>query len=62
MWLIWSIEHEGWWGPNMSGYTQDRALAGRYTFEGAQAIVREANEHRPPDAAPNEAMVPAEPR
>jgi hypothetical protein len=41
--LIWSIEHGAWWGPNRTGYTQDIAAAGRYSFEMAQDIVADAN-------------------
>jgi len=41
--LIWSIEHGAWWGPNHRGYTQDVRQAGRYSFEVAQDIVNDAN-------------------
>jgi hypothetical protein len=54
-WIIWSNEHDGWWGPNHSGYVKDRAEAGRYSFEEAKRIVNDAN--RFVDGTPNEAMI-----
>jgi hypothetical protein len=36
--LIWSWEHQAWWGPNRCGYTTDVGLAGRYTEAEAGAI------------------------
>ena len=53
-WLIWSIEHNAWWMPNSMGYTSDRSKAGRYTFQDALAIVKDANIN----GELNEAMVP----
>jgi len=41
--LIWSIEHTAWWGPNHLGYTQQLHEAGRYTRTQAIGIVEEAN-------------------
>lgn len=41
--LIWSIEHGAWWGPNRRGYTQDVRQDVRYSFEVAQDIVADAN-------------------
>lgn len=55
-WLIWSNEHDAWWGPNHRGYTKDRAEAGRYTYHEACAIVEGANKHRG-EMTPNEAMI-----
>lgn len=54
-WIIWSIEHQAWWGPNGMGYLAMRADAGRYTFEEACRIVTGANigQHD----IPNEAMI-----
>lgn len=28
--LIWSRDHQAWWGPERSGYTNDLERAGRY--------------------------------
>ena len=36
--LIWSVEHEAWWGPERSGYYGSIASAGRYTREEALRI------------------------
>lgn len=54
-WLIWSMEHNGWWNWNSRGYTQDRKAAGRYSFDEAKKIVQRANEYCL--EAPNEAMI-----
>lgn len=29
--LIWSHEHQAWWGPDECGYTERVSMAGRYT-------------------------------
>lgn len=49
--LIWSVAHAAWWGPDYSGYTQVLAGAGRYGLDEATIIctngncaVRDANE------------------
>lgn len=39
MYVIWSHQHEAWWGPDRAGYTTDLAEAGRYTLEEAGEIV-----------------------
>ena len=55
LWLIWSFEHNAWWGKNWLGYTENIKEAGRYTYHEARAIVWSANYgcyNRP-----NEAMV-----
>lgn len=31
--LIWSYEHEAWWQPMSSGYTEDITKAGVYTAQ-----------------------------
>jgi hypothetical protein len=41
--LIWSIEHGGWWGPARRGYVQDPRDAGRYARDEAEDIVTDAN-------------------
>lgn len=55
-WLIWSIEHNGWWKPNSHGYTGSIDEAGRYTYEEALQIVKDANSYL--RHTPNEAMLP----
>jgi hypothetical protein len=37
--VIWSFEHDAWWGPDESGYVQQLHHAGRYTAEDAGRIV-----------------------
>lgn len=37
---IWSNEHGMWWKPEGCGYTTVLELAGRYTLEAAQEILR----------------------
>ena len=54
-WIIWSIEHTGWWGKNGNGYLAMRADAGRYTFDEACRIVKGANIGERDE--PNEAMI-----
>jgi hypothetical protein len=43
MFLLWSIEHDQWWGPGERGYTRELREAGRYPAERAQQIVARAN-------------------
>lgn len=38
LYLIWSHEHQQWWGPNASGYTRRLSLAGRYSKRQALEI------------------------
>lgn len=42
VYLVWSNEHCGWWGPDARGYSSNLALAGRYTREAALLICRAA--------------------
>jgi hypothetical protein len=58
-WLIWSNEHNAWWGHGQRGYVADVRVAGRYTREEAVQIVHEANigVRLDPESQPNEAMV-----
>lgn len=48
-WVVWSFEHQGWWGPNHWGYVHDLAQAGRYSELEALRIEHDAN-----IAVPNE--------
>jgi hypothetical protein len=41
--LIWSNEHEAWWGPGECGYVTVISKAGRYPLERAGQIVKQAN-------------------
>jgi hypothetical protein len=43
MFLLWSIEHDQWWGPGERGYTRELREAGRYPAERAQQIVARGN-------------------
>ena len=43
VWLIWSIEHAAWWGPQERGYVPDPATAGRYSLKAARRICAGAN-------------------
>lgn len=40
--LIWSNEHDAWWGPNERGYTRTLAGAGIYSREDAIRICKHA--------------------
>jgi hypothetical protein len=37
--VIWSFEHDQWWGPGHAGYTPNLEAAGRYTALEAGEIV-----------------------
>jgi len=39
IYLIWSNEHAGWWGPGGAGYTRKLSQAGRYSQTEALRIV-----------------------
>lgn len=54
-WLIWSNEHCAWWRPNYASYCYERKDAGRYSFEEACHIVKNANYGLAHE--PNESMV-----
>jgi hypothetical protein len=45
-WVVWSFEHQAWWGPGHFGYVTDLALAGRYTEGDARNIETQANAYR----------------
>lgn len=55
VYLIWSLEHEGWWGPSHVGYFKEREKAGFYSFQEALKIVKGANIGL--HDIPNEAMI-----
>lgn len=40
--VIWSFEHEAWWGPDHAGYTPDLDRAGRYSAREAGEIVTDS--------------------
>lgn len=44
-WLVWSLKHGAWWGPNQAKYFTAKTLAGRYSFAEASDIVRRSNSH-----------------
>lgn len=58
VYLIWSLEHNGWWKPNRGGYTDRRDSAGQYEFDEAMEIVLDANIAE--NNVPNESIVPVE--
>lgn len=62
-WLVWSIEHTAWWRSNSCGYTTCLEDAGRYTFDLARDICRDANYRAGSGNArlgiPSEVMVPS---
>lgn len=41
--LVWSNEHNAWWRPSSSGYTNHIANAGRYGRDEAMKICKGAN-------------------
>lgn len=43
LFVIWSIEHQAWWGPDRIGYTRHLIEAGIYARDEAAAIVAGAN-------------------
>lgn len=57
LYLVWSIEHHAWWGPDYRGYTLNLEDAGRYTAAEALAIQANANKYEHLDH-PNEVAWP----
>ncbi|MCR4297541.1 MAG: hypothetical protein NUV75_02125 [Gallionella sp.] len=60
-WLIWSNEHNAWWGPGCCGYPSDIASAGRYTLEQAINICTQRSwmlGHVPPETMVPESALP----
>lgn len=55
-WLIWSFEHDAWWGKNHRGYVTNIKKAGRYDYVEALEIVEGANRYCKKD--PKEAILP----
>ena len=55
--VIWSIEHGAWWKARRTGYTNDLADAGRYTYDTAVHIVADANQNRPSGVC-HECLIP----
>jgi hypothetical protein len=53
IYLIWSFEHQSWWAPDEWGYTDNMAMAGRYSLGRAVEICLKANINMA-----NEAIVP----
>jgi hypothetical protein len=47
LWVVWSEEHRGWWGPGRVGYTPSLEHAGRYSQADAVAIEHRANRYLP---------------
>jgi hypothetical protein len=45
-WVVWSYEHDAWWGAGHCGYYTDLMLAGLYTAVEAQEIEWNANRGR----------------
>jgi hypothetical protein len=41
--LIWSFEHNAWWGLDECGYIENIAKAGRYSLAAAERICLAAN-------------------
>lgn len=41
-WLIYSREHNAWWGPHYAGYFMDIESAGRYTKAEAERVCADA--------------------
>lgn len=54
--IIWSIEHGGWWKDRENGYTKEKAEAGVYHQKRAFEIIESANIND--NDVPNEALVP----
>jgi hypothetical protein len=42
LYLVWSNEHRGWWGPGRRGYVREVSRAGRYSYKQAIEICRNA--------------------
>lgn len=64
VWLIWSNEHEAFWCADRNGYSYAIQRAGRYTFDEAFKIVKDANypsdEHGYPENADKRSKIGAQ--
>ena len=57
--LIWSVEHDMWWGANSRGYTEILSGAGIYSHRDAVRICGDANRYCMQGHV-NEVMIPAQ--
>lgn len=58
LWLIWSIEHNGWWKHKGFGYTENLLDAGVFSYTKALEIIDGANIGlKQGHNKPNEAMI-----
>lgn len=51
VYLIWSIEHGGWWRTGECGYTSDIEQAGWYLVDDTLRILTQANIHKTNEVA-----------
>ena len=58
--IIWSFEHDAWWGPNHRGYNSQKKDAGVYSYQEALDICLGANYgfYKGSEKMPYEVMVP----
>jgi len=55
--LIWSVEHNGWWKQSQYGYSDDLSEAGLFSKEKAKEIIDNANRFHLEDVMiPNSAI------
>ena len=54
---IWCFERGMWWKPYSNGYTFHIKEAGKYSYEEAVEIVKQANSHRSNKDLSEEAIV-----
>ncbi|MFD1546956.1 hypothetical protein [Nonomuraea guangzhouensis] len=59
LYLVWSNEHDAWWGPNRRGYTHDVWAAGRYAETEDAEVCRKAAYGWRGGSPPPEVMVAA---
>lgn len=57
--LIWSVEHRGWWKASRHGYTTATHMAGRFSDAESRDICTQANRYLMPHETPEEIRVPA---
>lgn len=56
--VIWSNEHQAWWGPGKHGYTRYLTQAGHYSRAEAQLIAADARGGWDPGKPPPEIALP----